>query len=227
MHETAAFRRQTQSEARVGSLDGPFAGRSTRRSTLALDASFSVMYHQHAAAVGAMLRSLVPAAVAEELVQEVFLAVWKTDGCEPSLGTRRGYLYGIARHRAIDWLRSNNAATARDRRWAALRECDPTTEDSAFATITGGGLQQALTALPANQREPILLAFYGGLTYREVAVALDTPEGTVKWRIRMGLKHLECSLTTAPDPHLDAPLHRTGVRSANPVHAHGAPLQDA
>ena len=211
----------------MGSLDGAEARRSTSRSAALFEARFSTMYRENAAAVGAMLRCLVPAAVAEELVHEVFLVVWTADGCDPSLGSRRAYLYGIARHRAIDWLRSNNAATARDRRWAALRECDTSTEDSAVTAIAGGWLERALSALPSNQREPILLAFYGGLTYREVAIALDMPEGTVKWRIRKGLKRLECSSTNATDPHLDAPLHTTGARSANPVRAHRAPLQDA
>ena len=188
---------------------------------------FSAMFREHSPFVFAMLRTFVPRDVAEEITQEVFAVVWRGDRYDESRGSRRGYLYGIARNKAIDWLRRNNALTARDRRFSALRKSEVLTDDAVCDALEGRRMLDALSMLPAAQREAIELAYFGGLSYREVAVAMELPVGTVKSRIRGGLRQMQRLLATPLDLRSQASGHQTGVQIENRVHAHGAPVRNA
>jgi RNA polymerase sigma-70 factor (ECF subfamily) len=98
----------------------------------------------------------------------------------------------LAHRRAVDRVRSAQAATDRDERVAAMtgsREFDEVAEEVA-TRLEGEQVRRCLSGLTELQRESILLAYYRGSTYREVAELLDTPLGTIKTRLRDGLIRL-------------------------------------
>ena len=166
----------------------------------AVEVGFTATYRQHSAGMLAMLRQLVPAHVAEEITQEVFLAVLSSDSYDPGRGTQRAYLYGIGRHKALDWIRRRYAEEDRDRRCAARRNIDQSLEEALCAADEAAGVRRALEALGHDKRQAILLAYFGGLSYRKVALALNVPEGTIKTRIRDGLIQLRHDLRASAAP---------------------------
>lgn len=158
------------------------------------ETNFASLYRTHFAELMAMLGALVPSHVAEEITQEVFTVVWQMDGFDPMQGPRRAYLRGIARNKAIDWLRRNSSKAEREGRWATMTHHDDPVDEHVCATDQAVRVRRALVLLGAERRQAIALAYYGGLSYRQVAIALDVPEGTVKTRIRQGLLQLRAQL---------------------------------
>jgi RNA polymerase sigma-70 factor (ECF subfamily) len=127
---------------------------------------------------------------AEDIVQEVFVEILRRpNSFDPELGTQRGFLRGIARHRWLDRQRSQGARQRRDKVWTHHATYD-SLEDLIADRDLARRLRQALAALPANVRIPIEMAYFSDMSYRAVAEALDLPEGTVKDRIRRGLRLL-------------------------------------
>jgi RNA polymerase sigma-70 factor, ECF subfamily len=131
---------------------------------------------------------------AEEVVQDVFQNVWQAAGSfQPGVGSFVAWLLGIARHRAIDATRSKRErARAREQ---TLDDFRPAGEDLGLEREVDQRLlrdvvRAALEELPANQRQAIELAYYGGLTRVEIAERLNEPLGTVKTRLRLGLLKL-------------------------------------
>lgn len=159
---------------------------------------FASMYRAHFADLIAMLGALVPSQVAEEIAQEVFTVVWQMDGFDPMQGPRRSYLRGIARNKAIDWLRRNSSKAEREGRWATMAQHNDPVDEHVCAADQAARVHAALVLLGADRRQAIALAYYGGLSYRQVAIALDVPEGTVKTRIRQGLLQLRAQLGATP-----------------------------
>lgn len=133
---------------------------------------------------------------AEDVAQEVFVRLWEhPDRFDPARGSLRSFLAVVTRRRAIDWIRSHEAERRRADRAAAdtpLVADDVT--DEALALDTAGRVRSAVAALPADQREAVTLAFFGGLSYREVAATLGIPEGTAKSRLRLALAKLSTTL---------------------------------
>ena len=157
-------------------------------------------YRRHAGAVMALAsRVLASRNLAEEVVQEVFVRLWNdADRFDPARGSLRSWLLAQAHGRAVDLLRSESARKAREERDVRGRaESGYDLEHEVFDLAVAEQVRDALTALPADERRAIELAYFGGLTYREVAVRLDQPEGTVKSRIRAGLKRLRAGLADA------------------------------
>jgi len=164
-------------------------------------AAFAALYDRYAPqALGLLCRMLRRRAEAEELLQEVFLQVWRdADRYQPGGASPRGWILMIARSRAIDRLRSSGA---RERREAAVVENDPPMPASAGPSgperieererrkLVGA----ALAALPADQRQAIECAFFQGFTHREAAEHLGVPLGTVKSRILLGMRKLREAL---------------------------------
>jgi RNA polymerase sigma-70 factor (ECF subfamily) len=144
---------------------------------------------------GMARRVLGDEAKAEDVTQEVFVYVWEQPHrFDPSRGTLRSWLGLLAHHRSVDRVRSE---VRRTRGEARLDPVDVVTDtadvvdDELSGTWLAGRVQQALDQLPAEQRDAVVLAYFGGRTYRQVATELDIPEGTAKSRLRLALAKLE------------------------------------
>jgi len=157
-------------------------------------------YRRHAGAVFALAsRVLASRNLAEEVVQEIFLRLWNdADRFDPDRGTLRSWLLAQTHGRAVDLLRSEAARKGREEREHRVRaESGYDLEREVWDLSVADQVRTALDALPIEERRAIELAYFRGLTYREVATALDQPEGTVKSRIRAGLKRLRSGLVDA------------------------------
>jgi RNA polymerase sigma-70 factor, ECF subfamily len=157
-------------------------------------------YHRHAGAVyGLAKRLLGGQAQAEEVVQEIFLRLWNhPERFDPDRGSLRSFLLTQTHGRAVDLLRSDVARRRREERDAT--EPRPPVSDvdrELWNLALADHVRTALGALQAGEREAIELAYFGGHTYREVATLLGEAEGTVKSRIRAGLKRLRRELVAA------------------------------
>ena len=157
-------------------------------------------YRRHAGAVFGLARRLLnEATLAEEIVQEVFVRLWNDpDKFDPGRGSLRSYLMAQCHGRSVDLLRSETSRRRREendlRRTA---EGDYDLEREVWDLALADHVRDALDQLPEGERHAIRLAYLGGHTYREVAIMLDEPEGTVKSRIRSGLKRLRADLLDA------------------------------
>lgn len=157
-------------------------------------------YRRHAGAVFALARRLlVDGNLAEEIVQEVFLRLWNSpEKFDHERGSLRSFLLAQCHGRSVDLLRSETSRRRREER--DLRRTAESGYDLEHEVVDlemAEKLQAALSSLPEAERGPIALAYFGGHTYREVAEMLDQPEGTVKSRIRSGLKRLRTELVGA------------------------------
>jgi RNA polymerase sigma-70 factor, ECF subfamily len=155
------------------------------------------LFRRHAGAVfGLARRVLGDAGRAEEIVQEVFVRLWnQPERFDPERGSLRSFLLAQSHGRAVDVLRSDSSRREReesDARKAAEAGYD--VEREVWDLAVAESVRKAVHTLPEDERRAIELAYFGGRTYREVAVALGAPEGTVKSRIRSGLKRLRISL---------------------------------
>ena len=157
-------------------------------------------FRRHAGAVLALARRVLgDAALAEEVVQEVFLKLWSApERYDAARGSLRSFLLAQAHGRAVDMLRSNSSRRRREERDAAQSaEAGYDIEREVWDLAVSEHLQDVVKALPVDERKAIELAYFGGHTYREVATMLGQPEGTVKSRIRSGLKRMRGLLADA------------------------------
>lgn len=154
--------------------------------------AFTQLYDAVAARVfGLTRRVLLDASLAEEVAQEALLEVWRTAArFDPSRGSAAGWIFTIAHRRAVDRVRSEQAAADRERRTATAQVPFDTVVEEATVRLEQHAVRRCLRTLTGLQREAILLAYYGGLSYREVADRLDAPLPTVKTRMRDGLIRL-------------------------------------
>jgi RNA polymerase sigma factor (sigma-70 family) len=142
--------------------------------------------------------------LAEDVLQEVFLGIWRNPASfDGSRGTVASWLLAMVHHKAVDAVRreeSHRRRRARAEEDLALSAPNQTTdvEDAAWQGIVADRVRAALHALPAAQREALTLAYYGGYTQREVAVLTGTPLGTVKTRMLAGVRRLKDTLDAAP-----------------------------
>lgn len=157
-------------------------------------------YRRHAGAVFALARRLLAeASLAEEVVQEVFLRLWDhPDRFDPERGSLRSFLLAGCHGRSVDLIRSESSRRARESREHRERaEAGYDIEHEVLDLVVADSVRDALGKLPADERVAIELAYFGGHTYREVAEELGQPEGTVKSRIRAGLRRLRTNLNDA------------------------------
>ncbi|MEU5637745.1 ECF RNA polymerase sigma factor SigK [Streptomyces rishiriensis] len=149
------------------------------------------------AVMGLVHRILRDAAQAEEVTQDVMIEVWRTAGrYDPERGTAKAWILTLAHRRAVDRVRTARASAEREQRTGILAP------ERAFDEVAEKvqdhdeqrRLRRCLAKLERHRRVPLMLAFYQGLTYIEVAAALSVPEGTVKSRMRAGLRELHACL---------------------------------
>lgn len=161
------------------------------RSARGDESAFAALYDATAArAHGLVLRVLRDPAQAEEVTQEVFLEIWRTASrFDPDRGSPLSWLLTIAHRRAVDRVRSAEAASRNEttyHRQSSVVDHDETAE-KAEATMEARRVRGVLGSLTHVQREAVELAYLGGYTHTEVASMLDLPVGTAKTRIRDGL----------------------------------------
>jgi len=157
-------------------------------------------FRRHAGAVHALARRvLYDGAAAEEVVQEIFLRLWNSpDRFDPDRGTLRSFLLAQTHGRAVDILRSDLSRKRREEKDArGTAEAGYDIEREVWDLAVADHVKDAVSDLPVEERRAIELAYFGGHSYREVAEMLGAPEGTVKSRIRSGLRRMRGSLTAA------------------------------
>ncbi|MEM9405207.1 MAG: sigma-70 family RNA polymerase sigma factor [Acidobacteriota bacterium] len=163
--------------------------------------AFAQVFDEHAPIVlGVLHRILRRRDVAEEVLQDAFLQAWrKIDNFDPQRGTLRSWLVTMARSRALDHLKSSKARGAREERVGKYET--PTVEEAVGTKeleLSENRLRvrRALDSLPAEQREAIELAYFGGLTHSQLAARLEAPLGTVKSRVKLGMTKLKAALAS-------------------------------
>ena len=157
------------------------------------------IYRRHAGAVfGLAKRLMFDPVLAEEVTQEVFVRLWREpERYDPTRGSLRTFLLSVTHGRAIDILRSEMSRRAREERSRAVAEAGYDLEQEVFDLTTAERVRKAVAKLPGVERKAIELAYFGGHSYREVAVMENEPEGTIKSRIRSGLRRMGRELDAA------------------------------
>jgi RNA polymerase sigma-70 factor, ECF subfamily len=161
--------------------------------------AFEVIYERHSgAAFSLAYRMMGTRSGAEDVTQDAFLSMWRSGArYDRARGSVRTWVLGIVHHRAIDALRR---ATVHDRRRAGDEgieerfEARERTDVEAARHEEAGAVRGALSSLPADQSQVIELAYFGGFTHTEIADMLDAPVGTIKGRMRLGLKKMRAQL---------------------------------
>ncbi len=160
--------------------------------------SFSLFYERYAGRVLAYVQQLARGREgAEDVVQEVFLAVWrKAASYRPERGDAAGWLYTMTRNKLVDgWRRAGAGQEAAVDAFDFQRlAADPEGHEATELLLT---VRQALERVAPEQRRAIEMAYFGGLTYEETASRLKVPLGTLKSRIRTGLKTMHGVLSGA------------------------------
>jgi RNA polymerase sigma-70 factor (ECF subfamily) len=156
--------------------------------------AFEQLYDVVAGPVFGVVRRVVrDTAQSEEVTQEVLVELWRTaTRFDPAMGSAVNWALTLAHRRAVDRVRSAQASTDRDERVGAMSAERPFDEvaDAVATRLEHEQVRRCLSSLTGLQRESVMLAYYGGNTYREVASLLDTPLGTIKTRLRDGLIRL-------------------------------------
>ncbi len=162
-------------------------------------AAFEVIYERHSSAAFSLAyRMCGNRAAAEDVTQEAFVSMWRSGPrYDRARGSVRTWLLGIVHNRAIDALRRS---VVHDRRRASDEgieerfEAPERTETEVARMDEAQEIRTVLTTLPAEQSKVIELAYFGGFTHTEIASMLDTPIGTVKGRMRLGLEKMRGQL---------------------------------
>lgn len=162
-----------------------------RRAALGDEDAFALLYDETAPRLFALIRRVVrDVAMSEEVLQEVFVEVWRqATRFDARRGSAHGWLCTIAHRRAVDTVRSSEAARRRDSEdgLLTLEQQVVDVQEEGIMRVESGRVRSAMKALTTAQSEAIRLAYFGGYTHREVAALLDIPVGTAKTRIRDGM----------------------------------------
>jgi RNA polymerase sigma-70 factor (ECF subfamily) len=175
--------------------------------------ALATLYDRHAPAVFGLTRSVLrDSRLAEEATHDIFLRIWqRPELYEPKRGPFAGWLLRVARNRAIDLLRKDHeqpfqSAPGTDEGQALdpiaqLVDPDPDPADQATQRLQQEDVRQALSRLTPDQRRLLELAYFQGLTQREIANVVGRPLGTVKTQIRTAMQRM-ASLLLSVDPSL-------------------------
>ena len=170
--------------------------------------ALEVLYGRYGrACYGLARRILADEQFAQDVVQEVFLTVWRdADRFDPTRGGFSSWLLSMTHHKAVDAVRREENLRKRRTTSELLEERPvdgPAVHDEVWSTLRGEQVRAAMQQLPEAQREVRTLAYFGGYTQREIAGLTSTPLGTVKTRMLAGMKRLKDGLegiqNSAPD----------------------------
>src|SRR5215218_850043 len=161
--------------------------------------AFEVIYERHSqAAFSLAYRMAGTRGVAEDVVQDAFLSIWRSGArYERARGSVRTWVLGIVHHRAIDALRRSfvhERRRASDEGLEERLETGERTDVEAARHEEAATVRAALSHLPSDQCQVIELAYFGGFTHTEIAEMIQTPVGTVKGRMRLGLEKMRHAL---------------------------------
>jgi RNA polymerase sigma-70 factor (ECF subfamily) len=161
--------------------------------------AFAVVYQRHASSAFSLAyRMMGSRATAEDVTQEAFLSAWRSGArYDRGRGSVRTWLLGIVHNRAIDAMRRGRVRDfpRADDEFAAERlEADEKTDVEVARRQEAAAVRAAIETLPTEQSRVIELAYFGGFTHTEIAEMIKTPVGTVKGRMRLGLKKLRDEL---------------------------------
>jgi RNA polymerase sigma-70 factor (ECF subfamily) len=169
--------------------------------------ALEVLYDRHAQTIYNLISRIVRnRAIADDLLQETFWQVWQKAGDFSVQGSVGAWLYRIARNKSLDQLRRQKARpqvvptdtpAADEELWSQLPAGADSPEQIADQRLKQEQLHQALIELPQEQRLCLELAYFEGMSQRTIAEYTDTPLGTVKTRMRIGLEKLERALRAA------------------------------
>ena len=183
-----------------GTQLGTFADEELMRLVRRADPqAFALIYDRHCdAAFGLAYRMVGSRGLAEDVVQEAFLALWRgATRYDAARGSVRSWILGIVHNRAIDALRRTLVHERRRATDEGLERTLPSVERTDAEAIRKDDarfVRRALEALPPDQRRVVELAYFSGYTHTEIAQAIDAPLGTVKGRMRLGLQRLRHEL---------------------------------
>ncbi len=162
------------------------------------DAALAEVFRRHSGAVHGLARRVLGSAnLAEEVTQEVFLGLWREpESFDTGRAPLRTLLLTKAHSRAVDLVRAESSRHAREQRTASDRAgAGYDLERYVWDLAVADQVKTAVETLPEGERQAIELAYFDGRTYRDVASLLGEPEGTIKSRIRSGLRRLRTLLS--------------------------------
>ncbi|HEY1917892.1 MAG TPA: sigma-70 family RNA polymerase sigma factor [Streptosporangiaceae bacterium] len=168
--------------------------------------ALGVLYQRHGTACYRMaVRITANQTLAEDAVQEAFTGLWRDPGAYASeQGTVRGWLLGLAHHKAVDMVRRETAQQRRQHAQAAVLALDASVGTdpavAVWAGIRAAEVRAALAELPEPQRHALALAYFGGYTQREIAQLTGVPLGTVKTRMFAAMRRLQVRLAIVASP---------------------------
>ncbi len=166
--------------------------------------AFDVIFDRHASAAFSLAyRMCGRRAMAEDVVQEAFLSVWRSGvRYDPGRGSVRSWVLTAVRNRAIDAFRrdgTRDSRTVADERIAEELPSGELTDTEVERRDEARLVRGALNELPPDQRKVIELAYFGGFTHSQIAEMLALPAGTVKGRMRLGLSKMRLALGDATE----------------------------
>ncbi len=161
--------------------------------------AFAVVYERHSGSAYSLAYRMTGArGAAEDVTQEAFISVWRSGArYDRGRGSVRSWVLGIVHHRAIDALRRGKVRDrprVDDENAAEKLEAPENTELEVARREEAAAVRRAMEVLPSEQVQVIELAYFGGFTHTEIADMLNAPVGTIKGRMRLGLKKLRGQL---------------------------------
>jgi RNA polymerase sigma factor (sigma-70 family) len=176
------------------------------------EVAIEALYQRYGGGCYALARRLLnDTGLAEDVVQQVFLALWQGHSYDPARGAVSTWLLSVTHHKAVDALRRESrrrTMSSSDEAMAQLAATSPTPDDEAWRLLRAERTRAALRSLRAEHREVLLLAYYGGCSQREIAEMTGLPLGTVKSRTLAAMNRLREELKSVDDTATDESRRR-------------------
>ena len=167
------------------------------------EAALEALYERYGGACYRLARRIVvDSHLAEDVIQQVFLALWQGTGYNPARGAVSTWLLTITHHKSVDLLRRDKGRRQQlsgEQELLELAATGPGPDDQAWARLRAERTRAALRELPAEQREVLILAYYGGYTQTEIGDITGIPLGTVKSRTFQAMRRLRTRLAGITD----------------------------
>ena len=194
-------RASSGSRSRTGRAHDPIEEQLVKRVTEGDQSALGALYDRYGRPAYSLARRIcADDGIAEDVVQEVFLAFWRDPHrFDPARGPFGTWLLTLVHHKSVDAVRRESAIRRRTvpaaedgEEWSA--QVGPGADQAALGAVVAGQVRDALGRLPAEQRQALALAYYGGYTQREVAALTGVPLGTAKSRMFTGVQRLRSVL---------------------------------